>query len=261
MSLKLLNVFAGPNGSGKSTLIGHLQTSGLQLGEYINADDIVKALGLIGDDGSRQGQLLADEARERCLINGSDFSFETVMSHPSKIEFMACAKSSGFQVSLFFVATNDPILNVERVGARVAQGGHDVPTDRIIARYQRTMALLPAAIAACNQATIFDNSRNASLGSGGLRPVYQVRNEHELLVVEFRPPVPVWALAALDFSETIWCFHKIFVNDAGVVVAHLIWKDDAIFDSSIGNAVPLSSLHSALEEGVPGDEIMLHPMK
>lgn len=55
-------------------------------------------------------------------------------------------RKRGFDVTVYFVATRDPEINVNRVERRVDLGGHDVPKDRIIARYFRTMELLPEAI-------------------------------------------------------------------------------------------------------------------
>ena len=84
-----LTVIAGPNGSGKSTLISYLRSNGFDLGTYINADDIAAEHRLAGEAGSKKAQELAEDAREACLHATKDFTFETVMSHPSKTDFMA----------------------------------------------------------------------------------------------------------------------------------------------------------------------------
>lgn len=65
------------------------------------------------------------------------------MSHPSKIELMMQAERAGYDVAVYFVCTSDPEINVRRVENRVRCGGHDVPNDRIGARYWRSLALLP----------------------------------------------------------------------------------------------------------------------
>ena len=127
-------MIAGPNGSGKTTLTERLRAAGFDLGEYINADDI--SVGLAGDsaDVSREAQRLAEERRQSCLARGVSFSFETVMSHPSKIELLHQARALGYFIQLFFVGVEDPRINVDRVAQRVALGGHDVPIVRIIQR-------------------------------------------------------------------------------------------------------------------------------
>lgn len=67
-------------------------------------------------------------------------------------------RSRGFRNYLYFICTDSPTINRERVAARVSQGGHDVPPEKITARYDRALKLLPEAIALCDRAYLFDNS-------------------------------------------------------------------------------------------------------
>jgi predicted ABC-type ATPase len=187
-----LTVIAGPNGSGKSTLTDYLISQGTDFGRYINADRIAKAQNLTDDSGARIAQKLAETMREQSLSERIDFSFETVMSHESKVEFMTRARDEGYHVTLFFVATSDPAINVQRVKNRVILGGHDVPEDRIVARYHRALALLPAAINECDQTVVFDNS--AMGGSRlALRPFFEIkRDRNNSFTSTVYPPVPKW---------------------------------------------------------------------
>jgi len=68
------------------------------------------------------------------------------------------AGPAGYDVRLYFVSTENSRLNVERVRKRVREGGHDVPTEKVIARYRRSLALLPKACEFVDEATLFDNS-------------------------------------------------------------------------------------------------------
>jgi predicted ABC-type ATPase len=99
-----LLVIAGPNGSGKSTLTDYLIGAGVDFGEYINPDQIAAALPIPEPERSKRAQELADFHRDRCLTNRTSLSFETVMSHPSKIEFMIRASDVGYDVTLFLFA-------------------------------------------------------------------------------------------------------------------------------------------------------------
>jgi predicted ABC-type ATPase len=153
-----LLIIAGPNGAGKTTLVRTLRQKGVEFGEYINPDDIATELQGSYDDRVRQAQSIADRRREACIEAGRSFSFETVMSHPSKIDILARAKAAGFYVQFFFVGIDDPQTNIERVRLRVAQGGHDVPPDKIVPRWYRTMALLHRALKIADQSFLFDNS-------------------------------------------------------------------------------------------------------
>jgi predicted ABC-type ATPase len=162
-----LLVIAGPNGSGKTTITNALRAKGYDLGEYINPDDITQ--GLLADnpspstqdifDANRKAQGISEQRRQAALAEGHSLSFETVMSHPSKLDFMREAKGKGYNVSFFFVGTDDPTINLGRVAQRVQDGGHNVPAERILSRYERVMGLLPDAVKISNYARIYDNSR------------------------------------------------------------------------------------------------------
>ncbi|MEX3917865.1 zeta toxin family protein [Paraburkholderia sp. BR10872] len=156
-------VFAGPNGSGKSTITEAILSDPAQFdGEYINADDIARALEPeIPDylERNLKAAAMAEELRVQAMSEGRDFAFETVMSTPEKVALMTQAKALGYRVTLVFVTTQDPEINVQRVAGRVAVGGHAVEPDAIRRRYEAAMALLPAALEQADQATILDNSQ------------------------------------------------------------------------------------------------------
>ena len=99
-----------------------------------------------------------DFIRQRLLERRVSFTFETVMSHPSKVDLLAQAQRAGYRTYLYFVATEDPAINISRVKSRVRLGGHTVPEDRIVTRYHRSLNLLMAAIRHTNRAYVFDNS-------------------------------------------------------------------------------------------------------
>lgn len=111
-----------------------------------------------GDHAERLSQIVAQFLVHELIRLRMKFSFETVFSHRSKIEAMVRASKAGFKVYLYFIATNDPELNKDRVRTRVAEGGHDVPPDRIEQRYHRSLELLKEAVARSYHAFMFDNS-------------------------------------------------------------------------------------------------------
>ena len=88
------------------------------------------------------------------------FTFETVMSHISKVEFLQEAKRQGFKTYLYYVSTVDPIINIARVQYRVSMGGHAVPEQKIVERYYRSINLLMQAVDASDRTYLFDNSSN-----------------------------------------------------------------------------------------------------
>jgi predicted ABC-type ATPase len=87
-----------------------------------------------------------DFLRQKLMELKTSFTFETVMSHPGKVELLAKAQQAGYRTYLYFVATDDPAINISRVRSRVKLGGHDVPEDKIETRYHRSLDLLMEAI-------------------------------------------------------------------------------------------------------------------
>jgi predicted ABC-type ATPase len=192
----VLLMIAGPNGSGKTTLTRQLLADGIDLGDYINPDDIAATLNGDYDVRVAEAQRVAEARRQEFLSRKRSFSFETVMSHPSKIAVMAQARALGYFNVLYFVATETPELNIARVRQRVALGGHDVPEERIVSRYRRTLALLPDAIAQSDRVILFDNSyRDGPDSVVSLAPFCEISRKTGALVITRvqRDKVPIWA--------------------------------------------------------------------
>lgn len=99
-----------------------------------------------------------DKYRKKLLSEGASFSFETVMSHSSKVEFIKEAYERGYYIVVVFVGTIDPAINLQRVAKRVSEGGHDVPKDKIISRWYRSYDNLLAILPFVHTLYVFDNS-------------------------------------------------------------------------------------------------------
>ncbi len=144
---------AGPNGAGKTTFFeAHLKACGLR---FINADVLAGELGI----DAYQAAEVAAKLRHELASQGESFVFETVFSDPvgDKLSFLKNAAQRGHSVVLCFIGIADADRSEERVAMRVSQGGHDVPTDKLTARFPRTMANLKQAIQELPCVLIFDN--------------------------------------------------------------------------------------------------------
>ncbi|NCU03692.1 MAG: zeta toxin [Chitinophagaceae bacterium] len=106
---------------------------------------------------------IAEFIRLQLLVNNISFTYETVMSHESKVEFLQQARNNGYRVYLYYIATEDPEINISRVNVRVAQHGHFVPPDTIRNRYYKSLQHLKSAVKKTNRAYIWDNSGAASV--------------------------------------------------------------------------------------------------
>ena len=134
----------------------------------------------------------ADFLRQKLLEQRVSFSFETVMSSPDKVALLKKAQQLGYRTCLYYIATDDPAINVARVKARVNLGGHDVPEDKIVSRYARSLDLVLEAVKHTNRAYLFDNSRHG----GDHLWVAEITDGHDL---ELKcDPMPWW------FQKAIW---------------------------------------------------------
>ncbi|GHV05738.1 ATPase AAA [Clostridia bacterium] len=178
-----LFVFAGANGSGKSTVIDFYLQNNLCPKDYICPDQLVPA-----DKKDDVGEYIrameeAERRRKNNVTMKSSFTFETVLSTRSKLDFIKYAKSEGYLVTVIYVITSDSNINIERVAQRVLHGGHDVPKDKIISRYKKSMKLMFEVIRTAHEALIYDNS--------GEKPVvvFAKHREEDYHIVR---PFPDW---------------------------------------------------------------------
>ena len=146
-----ITVFAGPNGSGKSTI---KSASPHLINPYINADDIKQSSHCSDLDAA----IKAEEMRNGCVDRGQNFSFETVLSTDRNMELLKRAKEKGYFIRGIFVLTNSAELNVLRIFARHQNGGHNVPSDKVISRYAKSIDNLPAFISLCDVCHVYDNT-------------------------------------------------------------------------------------------------------
>lgn len=102
--------------------------------------------------------VLADFIRQKLLQAKTSFTFETVMSGSDKLTLLKEAHRKGFRNYLYYICTDDVLINRERINSRVLMGEHAVPEDKIVSRYKRSLSLLLEAVKATNRAYLFDNS-------------------------------------------------------------------------------------------------------
>lgn len=155
----LLLVLAGSNGAGKTTFyerfLSHLPM------RFVNADRIAASLSPLDPMASTAAATrLAETMRHDLMQRRESFIMETVFSDPvgAKLDFLRDAQRQGFTIVLLFVGLESAELSSARVAERVALGGHDVPEDRIVARFSRTLANLRAALGFVDVAILLDNS-------------------------------------------------------------------------------------------------------
>lgn len=154
---KQLWLLVGGNGAGKSTFFRlYLEPLGLP---FVNADRLARiAYPDAPEAHSYDAARLAEQQRNRLLLSGASFCFETVYSHPSKIDFVARAKALGYQIIMVMIHLDSVQLNQARVAERVSEGGHGVPENKVIRRIPRMLAHVKASLPLCDVIRVYDNS-------------------------------------------------------------------------------------------------------
>lgn len=187
----VLIFLAGPNGAGKSTFFKeYLANLGLP---YVDADLFARELrdtnpGASSEEVDRHAFTKAEETRDALLEAWISFGTETVFSDPygAKLTFLGRARRYGYSVFLIFIGLESVELSVGRVKHRVATGGHDVPDDKLFARFPRALANLRAAIPIADEVFLFDNSSSD-------QPYRLIAVYNQGASVTDYPPLPRWA--------------------------------------------------------------------
>lgn len=180
----------GGNGSGKSTFFKQfLEPQGIP---FINADVIAKEISPDNPvDASYAAAELASKQREQAIKDHQNFCFETVFSHPSKIDLLAQAKAAGYEINLVVIYLCNADLNKARVKQRVSEGGHDVPEEKIEARISKTHDNIAVAVDLCDYVYLFDNSSYEL-------PFQRVATREESNIIYYQNDIPDWVNHLFD---------------------------------------------------------------
>lgn len=187
-------IVAGPNGSGKTTTTEQLLKNEWGADSlYINPDNIAQEQ--YGDWNSADAVLKAAQTatgqRYECLSNGTDFVFETVFSSAEKMEFLRKAKDAGFFIRIFYVCTESPLININRIAQRYLNGGHEVPISKTISRYYSSLKNISEAIKIADRVYLYDNStENAA-------PRLILRTTDGRIAKRYTDDLPEWARAVI----------------------------------------------------------------
>ena len=198
MRKPVLIVIAGPNGSGKtSTTRLVIKHEWADQCVYINPDEIAQTK--FGDwndvNAVRQSVEYCEEWREQLLHDHKDFIFETVLSSDGKVDFLKRAKEEGYFIRMFFICTESPTINAARIANRVMEGGHDVPIQKIISRYEKAIVNAVKVMRFADRVYFYDNSvdnQNAQL-------LFRTAEGH--FAKRYTDSIPEWANKILQQTK------------------------------------------------------------
>ena len=129
-------IIAGPNGAGKTTFAREFLPNEAHCPTFINADLIAAGLSPFqpASVAVRAGRLMLEEIEER-VRHRQSFAIETTLSGRVYAKKIHDWQTLGYHVKLVFLSLPNSEVAVARVAARVAQGGHNVPEDVILRRF------------------------------------------------------------------------------------------------------------------------------
>ncbi len=169
VSSPIIYVLAGVNGSGKSSVGGAVIRK--NSADYFNPDEAAKKIqkanpglslseanGIAWEEGKR---LL-----ERAIAERLDYAFETTLGGQTMTELLEKAIAAGLSVWVWYVGLDSPERCIDRVKARVAAGGHDIPEDKIRARYVQSPLNLIRLLPKLSRLLVYDNSAEGNPRQG-----------------------------------------------------------------------------------------------
>lgn len=155
-------IFAGVNGAGKSTFYNMSQDiPDFKETVRINTDEIVREIGDWRNDADQmKAGKIGIKLRNEAIRQGKSFNEETTLCGKTIIKLFEKLKENGYKIDLYYVRLKNSDIALERIKSRVANGGHDIPAEKVRRRYEESRNSLEKVIPFCNSVSIFDNSES-----------------------------------------------------------------------------------------------------
>jgi predicted ABC-type ATPase len=126
------------------------------------------------------------------LENSQSLIFETVFSTQEKLDYIRSAIQKKYFIRIFFISTNDPQININRVNQRFLEGGHDVKNIKIISRYYNSIANATILSKIVDRFYLYDNTEDF------VEPKLLFRAENGILKKQYNPNLE-WSQLIYDY--------------------------------------------------------------
>jgi predicted ABC-type ATPase len=167
--LATITAIAGVNGAGKSSVAGGFVRA--RGGAYFNPDEQAAKLraespALSQEDANSRAWHDGRRLLEQAIAKNHDFVFETTLGGATITRLLQKAAAEGLTVRVAFVGLESAARHIERVKARVARGGHDIPPDTIRRRFRESRVNLVRLLPSLDELVVLDNSDEADPTAG-----------------------------------------------------------------------------------------------
>ena len=132
-------MIAGPNGAGKTTFAREFLLREASVIHFVNADLIAGGLSPLRPDlaARRAGRMVLAELN-RLVKARQDFAFESTLSGRTYLRLVKRWKAAGYRIEIVFLWLPAVQVALQRIAARVRQGGHNVPRNDVLRRFDRS---------------------------------------------------------------------------------------------------------------------------
>ena len=191
-------VLAGTNGAGKSTVGGAAFRE--RGADYFNPDEAARRIRSANPHVSQEDANSAawNEGKrllEKAISSRLTFAFETTLGGETIAGLLQRAIAARIEVRVWYVGLTSPEQHINRVRARVAAGGHDIPEDKIRERYDRSRLNLIRLLPELTEVRVLDNSDEADPAKGSAPTPLLVLHmaQGKIVTVCDLAQVPDWA--------------------------------------------------------------------
>jgi predicted ABC-type ATPase len=155
-------IIAGPNGAGKTTFAREFLPKDAGVVHFVNADLIASGLSPLRPElaALASGRLVLKEL-DRLAGSRLNFAFESTLSGVAYVGRLRRWKAAGYRIEIIYLRLPSVRLALRRVAARVKQGGHRVPREDVIRRFDRSWRNFRDVYSLLADTwTVYDNSRD-----------------------------------------------------------------------------------------------------
>jgi len=192
---KTFTIIAGVNGVGKSSFLG--ARTNLEQDELrIDVDKIAAENNISNIEAGKIALKKIDEA----IKNGESFTQETTLSSHQIVQTIKKAKENGYNVNLYYIGVNSADEAIKRIANRVLKGGHDIPKEDVIRRYDKQKENIKKVLNLVDNIYFYDSENGFSwfaLYSDGVANTML----NEKLKIAFNKELPRWYKEIFEIND------------------------------------------------------------